>query len=187
MRRRLEIAKALLPGPRLLILDEPSTGLDPGARRTMWNHLRTLRETQGVTLVFTTHLMDEAEACDRLALLDAGSLVALDTPARLKEHVGGDVVTVETAEPEELAAAIGDRFGAEATVVGGRVRLERERGHEFVAELVEAFPGRVHSVSVGRPTLEDVFLDLTGHRFEEAEAAASAEAAAARRGRRGRR
>jgi ABC-2 type transport system ATP-binding protein len=187
MRRRLEIAKALLHGPRLLILDEPSTGLDPGARRTMWEHLRDLRETQGVTLVFTTHLMDEAEGCDRLALLDEGRLVALDTPEKLKEHVGGDVLTVETEDPEALAVAIRDRFTADASVVGGRVRMERERGHEFVASLVEAFPGRIRSVSVGRPTLEDVFLDLTGRRFEEAEADAAAVRAKSRRGRRSRR
>lgn len=176
MRRRLEIAKALLHGPRLLILDEPSTGLDPGARRTMWEHLRRLRDTQGVTLVFTTHLMDEAEGCDRLALLDAGRLVALDTPGKLKEHVGGDVITVDTEDPEDLARAIGERFDLEAAATGGRVRMEREQGHEFVATLVEAFPGRVKSISVGRPTLEDVFLDLTGRRFEDAEAAAVVEA-----------
>jgi ABC-2 type transport system ATP-binding protein len=187
MRRRLEIAKALLHGPQLLILDEPSTGLDPGARRTMWDHLRRLRETQGVTLVFTTHLMDEAEGCDRLALLDSGVLAALDTPEKLKECVGGDVVTVESEDPEDLARAIRDRFEADATVVGDRVRLERDRGHEFVAVLVEAFPGRIRSISVGRPTLEDVFLDLTGRRFEEAEAAAAAAAAEATPRRRGRR
>jgi ABC-2 type transport system ATP-binding protein len=170
MRRRLEIAKALLHRPELLILDEPSTGLDPGARRDMWEHLRRMREAHGVTIIFTTHLMDEAEVCDRLALLDAGRLVALDTPGALKDRVGGDVITMETEDPVALARDVGDRFHAEASVMGDRVRLERRDGHAFLTDLVEAFPGRIRSVSVGQPTLEDVFIDLTGHRFEEAEA-----------------
>ncbi len=183
MRRRLEIAKALLHGPRLLILDEPSTGLDPGARRDMWVHLRGLRDA-GVSIIFTTHLMDEAEVCDRLALIDRGLLVALDSPAALKERVGGDVILLEGEGPEELAAAVAERFGVEAAVLGGKVRLERGRGHEFVTDLVEAFPGRIDSVSVGKPTLEDVFIHLTGRRFEEAEAEAEAQREASRRGRR---
>ncbi len=170
MRRRLEIAKALLHRPKLLILDEPSTGLDPGARRDMWEHLRRMREMQGVTIIFTTHLMDEAEGCDRLALLDAGRMVALDTPGALKQRVGGDVMTLETDDPEALAREVNDRFAAEASVIGDRVRLERRNGHEFLTALVEAYPGRIRSVSVGQPTLEDVFIDLTGRRFDEAEA-----------------
>ncbi len=186
MRRRLEIAKALIHRPRLLILDEPSTGLDPGARRDMWAHLKDLRDG-GVSIIFTTHLMDEAEVCDRLALLNQGLLVALDTPAALKDRVGGDVVIVETADPEALAGEIGRRFGLATAVVGGRVRIEKREGHRFVTELVEAFPGRIDSVSVGKPTLEDVFIHLTGLRFEEAEAEAEALREAARRGGRRRR
>lgn len=186
MRRRLEIAKALLHEPRLLILDEPSTGLDPGARRDLWQHLHRLRDAEGVTVLLTTHLMDEAEHCDRLLILDRGLRVALDTPAALKEEVGGDVVTVDVENPEALAAEAAARFAVKATVVGGRVRVERERGHELAAALVEAFPGRIRSVSIGEPTLEDVFIDLTGRGFDEADAEGAAAAPGVGRRRRGR-
>jgi ABC-2 type transport system ATP-binding protein len=186
MRRRLEIAKALLHEPRVLILDEPSTGLDPGARRDLWQHLHRLRDAHGVTVLLTTHLMDEAEHCDRLLILDRGLRVALESPAALKEQVGGDVVTVDVDDPEALAAEAAARFSVKATVVGGRVRVERERGHELAAALVEAFPGRIRSVSIGKPTLEDVFIDLTGRRFEEADAEGAAVAPSRARRRRGR-
>jgi len=172
MRRRLEIAKALLHRPRLLILDEPSTGLDPSARRSVWELLRQLQEEDGLTAVLTTHLMEEAEACGRLAILDRGHLVALDTPEALKQQLGGDVISVETDDAPALTAAVRERFALEATVVGGRVRIERRRGAEFVATLAEAFPGRIRSVSVGRPTLEDVFVHLTGRDLSEADAEA---------------
>ncbi len=167
LRRRVEIAKGLLHRPELLLLDEPSTGLDPLARREVSQHLRELRERDGVTVLLTTHIMEEAEGCDRLALLDCGKLVALDTPAKLKEQVGGDVIAVTTAEPQRLQQEIADRFGVKAAVVDCTVRLERPRGHEFIPALVEAFPGAIASITVGKPTLEDVFIHLTGHRFEE--------------------
>jgi ABC-2 type transport system ATP-binding protein len=174
MRRRLEIAKALLHRPRLLILDEPSTGLDPSARRSVWKLLRELQARDGLTVALTTHLMEEAETCGRLAILDQGRRVALDTPEALKQEVGGDVVTAETEDPDALAADVRERFGVEATVAGGRVRVERPRGHEFVATMAEAFPGRIRSVAVGRPTLEDVFVHLTGRELSEADAEAAA-------------
>lgn len=166
-RRRVEIAKALLHRPRLLILDEPSTGLDPGARREMWTHLHELVAEFRVTVVFTTHFMDEADRAHRLAVLDRGRLVALDTPDSLKHRVGGDVLTVEAEDPEALARAVVERFQAHSVVVDGRVRLERPRGHEFLPDLVEAFPGRIRSISVGKPTIEDVFIHLTGHRLQD--------------------
>jgi ABC-2 type transport system ATP-binding protein len=167
LRRRVEIAKSLLHRPRLLILDEPSTGLDPGARRDMWAYLNELRTHSGMTVLFTTHYMDEAEHATRVAVLDQGRLIAVDTPEALKGQLGGDVITIETDEPHALARQIQERFGIESVVLAERLRLERVRGHEFVTTLVEAFPGRIRSISVGKATLEDVFIHLTGHRLEE--------------------
>jgi ABC-2 type transport system ATP-binding protein len=173
LQRRTELAKALLHRPPLLLLDEPSTGLDPGARRDFLQYLRQLRDQEGVTVVLTTHYMDEAERCDRVAILHQGHLVSVGAPAQLKEHVGGDVVVVQSADPEGLRSKIHDRFGCEARLVDGSLRLERPRGHELVRDLVEAFPGDVTLVTYGKPTLEDVFIHLTGHRFwAEAEEAA---------------
>jgi ABC-2 type transport system ATP-binding protein len=162
LRRRAEIAKALLHDPRLLLLDEPSTGLDPGARRDLWATLEGLK-ADGVTVLLTTHFMEEGDRCDRLALIQDGTLVAEGTPAALKEEIGGDVITLTGPEPERLAADLAARFPDLAFAVReGAVRLERERAHELVARLVEALPGRVASVTVARPTLEDVFLRRTG-------------------------
>lgn len=165
LRRRVELAKGLLHHPRLLLLDEPSTGLDPGARSDLWDYLQQIRRDDGVTVVLTTHLLEEADKADRLAILNAGSLVALDTPDRLRASVGGDTLTIESDQPEELAAAIGERFEVPASVVDGSVRLEQPDGHQWVARLVEAFPGRVQSIKLGKPTLEDVFIARTGHKF----------------------
>lgn len=166
--RRVELAKGLIHSPEVLLLDEPSTGLDPGARRDLWLYLRTLRDQEGVTVLVTTHLMEEAEHCDRLAILNEGRLVALGSPAELKAQIGGDVVALETAGPEpaaELAGRIEDRFRVRPVVVDRVVRVEREQGHRFAAEAVEAFPGLIQAVSIAKPSLEDVFIDRTGHRF----------------------
>jgi ABC-2 type transport system ATP-binding protein len=165
MLRRVELAKGLLHGPSVLLLDEPTTGLDPGARRDVWLYLNHIRESEGVTVVVTTHLMEEAERCDRLAILNEGKLVALGTPAELKSQIGGDVIVLEARDPESLATRIAQRFGASPTVIENKVRLERVNGARFVAEVSEAFPGEIDSISVAKPTLEDVFIDLTGHRF----------------------
>ena len=165
MQRRLELAKGLLHGPRVLLLDEPTTGLDPGARRDVWQYLRLLRDEERVTVLVTTHLMEEAERCDRLAILNEGKLVALGTPAELKQEIGGDVIVLETAQPEPLAMRIRSRFNLEARVVGSQVRIEKNQGHRFVTDLVETFPGEIDAVSVAKPSLEDVFIRRTGHRF----------------------
>lgn len=167
-KRRIELAKGLIHSPSVLLLDEPTTGLDPGARIDLWNYLRILRDEQGVTVLVTTHLMEEAESCDRLAILSAGKLMAHGTPAELKAQIGGDMVQFETRSPEitaELATGITQRFTVVPTVVGNSVRVEREQGHRFLTEVVEAFPGLVESVSVAKPSLEDVFIQRTGHRF----------------------
>jgi len=165
MQRRLELAKGLLHRPSVLLLDEPTTGLDPGARIDLWQYLKVLRDQEGVTVLVTTHLMEEAERCDRLAILSEGKLVALGTPAELKSEIGGDVILLESSNPEALAGKMRTRFNVAPQVLDGRVRLEREAGHNFITEVVEAFPGEIDSVSVSKPTLEDVFIDRTGHRF----------------------
>lgn len=165
MRRRVELAKGMLHEPELLLLDEPSTGLDPGARSDLWDYLRQVRAEDGVTVVLTTHLLEEAEKADRLAILNAGSLVALDTPDALRASVGGDSLTIESDQPEALAAAIRERFAYPAAVVDGSVRLERPDAPQLVAQFFAAFPGRIQSITLGKPTLEDVFIARTGHRF----------------------
>ncbi len=172
MQRRLELAKGLLHHPSVLLLDEPTTGLDPGARRDLWQYLQILRDEERVTVLVTTHLMEEAERCDRLAIYANGSVVGLGTPAELKSEIGGDVIMLETHDPDSLARRIEQRFGLQPTVLDHRVRLEIESGHRFVTDVVEAFPGEIEGVSVHKPSLEDVFIRRTGHRFwtEESDA-----------------
>jgi ABC-2 type transport system ATP-binding protein len=162
LRRRVEIAKGLLHRPAVLLMDEPSTGLDPGARRELWRYIEELRQTQGITVLLTTHLLDEADRCDRLALLHEGRLVAAGTPAELKSRIGGDVVVLEVADPEEMRPRLEARMGVRATARNGSLRVEIGNGHRFIAEVVEAFPGAIQSVALHKPTLEDVFLDETG-------------------------
>ncbi len=165
LRRRVELAKALLHEPELLLLDEPSTGLDPAARREFFALLARLREGDGVTIVLTTHYMEEAERCDRIGILDQGRLVAIAPPGELKQRVGGDVMVISAAAPEALAQKIAQRLQVRATLVDGTLRIERPRGHELVARLIDEFGGEIESITFGRPTLEDVFVHLTGHRF----------------------
>jgi len=165
LKRRAELAKGMLHAPELLLLDEPSTGLDPGARRDLWTYLRDIRERDGVTSFLTTHLMEEAARCDRLAILDRGKLVALGTPTELTAAIGGDVVTIEADEPLALRDEIAARLQVEPAVVDGSLRLELPEAASFLPRLLETFPGRIDSVTVGKPTLEDVFVHRTGHRF----------------------
>ena len=166
MQRRLELAKRLLHRPGVLLLDEPTTGLDPGARRDLWQYLQTLRDEEHVSVLVTTHLMEEAERCDRLAILNEGNLVALGTPAELKSEIGGDVVLLEAArDAARLADNIRARFHVHSTVIDNQVRIEREGGHRFVTDVVEAFPGEIQAISVSKPALEDVFIRRTGHKF----------------------
>ena len=165
MQRRVELAKGLMHHPSVLLLDEPTTGLDPGARRDLWQYLHELRTQEHVSVIVTTHLMEEAERCDRLAILNQGEIVGLGTPAELRSQIGGDVILLETEHAESLAARIEQKFHAGATVLDGKIRMERKEGHRFVPDLVEAFPGEIQSISVSKPTLEDVFIHRTGHRF----------------------
>ena len=166
MQRRIELAKGLLHHPGVLLLDEPTTGLDPGARRDLWQYLQILRDQEHVSVLVTTHLMEEAERCDRLAIMNEGNLVALGTPTELKSEIGGDVILLDAArDANTLAGHIRARFHVEATVLGNQVRIEREGGHRFVPDLVEAFPGEIQAISVSKPALEDVFIHRTGHKF----------------------
>jgi ABC-2 type transport system ATP-binding protein len=165
MRRRVELAKAMLHQPELLLLDEPSTGLDPMARREFFGHLEELSRRDGVTIVLTTHHMEEAERCDRIALLHQGQIVANAAPLELKSQVGGDVVVIHCAAPELLQRKLLNQLQLKSTVVDGILRIERFRGHELIRELVDTFGAEIESVSFGKPTLEDVFVHLTGHQF----------------------
>jgi ABC-2 type transport system ATP-binding protein len=165
MQRRVELAKGLMHRPRVLLLDEPTTGLDPGARRDLWLYLNELRTQEDVSIIVTTHLMEEAERCDRLAILNLGEIVGLGTPAELRSAIGGDVVMLQAADPAALAARIQERFKIATTVLDNNVRLEIPDGLKFVTTVAEAFPGAIQSVSISKPTLDDVFISRTGHRF----------------------
>ena len=165
LRRRVELAKGMLHRPAVLLLDEPSTGLDPGARSDLWEYLTTVRREAGVTVVLTTHLLEEADKADRLAILNEGQLVALDTPGNLRATVGGDSITIETDTPEHLAELIRASFGFEVQSIEGTLRIALAEGHQWIARLVEAFPGQIRSITLGQPTLEDVFIARTGHRL----------------------
>lgn len=162
LRRRAEIAKALLHEPAVLLLDEPSSGLDPGARRELTAYIAELRAEQGVTVLLTTHILEEAEQCDRLLLLHEGRSVVEGSPGELKARVGGDVVVLEVTDAAAMGAWIAERHGVQPQTVDGTVRVEIGNGHRFVAEVMEEFPGVIRSITVHKPTLEDVFLDETG-------------------------
>jgi ABC-2 type transport system ATP-binding protein len=166
LKRRVEIAKALLHHPQVLLMDEASTGLDPRARRELWNYVEELRRNAGITILLTTHVLDEADRCDRLVLLHQGKIVSAGRPAELKSRIGGDVVVLTAADPAALAPQIASRFGVEPSLVDGTLRVEIGNGHRFITEVVEAFPGAIESVGLHKPTLEDVFVHETGARIE---------------------
>ncbi|HVZ79358.1 MAG TPA: ABC transporter ATP-binding protein [bacterium] len=167
LQRRVELAKALLNDPELVILDEPSTGLDPAARLEFWDHLAGLRREKSLTVLVTTHYLEEADRCDRLLILDKGEKVALGAPEELKAGIGGEVLRIKTRNPEALAQAIGTRLKVKTLLVGGLIQIETPKAHELVAPLLEAFPKEVLSLTLGLPTLEDVFIHKTGRRFAE--------------------
>ncbi len=166
LRRRVEIAKALLHRPEVLLMDEASTGLDPAARRDLSRHVESLREHERVTILLTTHILEEAARCDRLVLLHQGKIVAEGSPRDLCSRIGGDVVVLETADTAALAGKLRERFGLQPSVMDGQVRVEIENGHRFITEAVEAFPGAIEAVSLHKPTLEDVFVRETGAAIE---------------------
>ena len=165
MRRRVELAKGLLHAPKLLLLDEPSTGLDPGARRDLWQYLKELAAEEGVTSLLTTHYMEEAAQCSRIAILNAGKLVALGAPDELRATIGGDVVSIQSSNPEELKKNISAQFSLNAEVLDSTLRIETMHGHELIAKLGAAFPGAIDAMTISKPTLDDVFIKKTGHKF----------------------
>ena len=167
MRRRVELAKGLLTNPKILLMDEPSTGLDPAARIEMWRLLEHCRQTDGLTILLTTHLMDDADRCDRLAIMDQGKLVACGSPAKLKERVGGDVITLTSSNLPALRDILTQKLSLTPELVDSTLRIELPHAHEFIPQLVESAPGLIDSVSVGKPTLEDVFIHVTGRRFKD--------------------
>lgn len=167
MRRRLEIARGLLHHPRVLFLDEPTLGLDPQTRRRIWDHIQELRRRENLAIFLTTHYMDEAENCDRIAIIDYGKIVALDTPDKLKDAVGGDVVTIKTDENEKAVNLLKEKYKLEPVVENGAVSFTVQGGEEFLPGFVSGFPLRLNSIGLRRPTLEDVFLKLTGRTIRD--------------------
>ena len=180
MRRRLEIARGLMHSPRVLFLDEPTIGLDPQTRSSIWRYIRALQEAEGTTIFMTTHYMDEAEFCDRIAIMDRGEIVVLDTPSALKAGVGADRVVLGTADDDVALAALRDQFGIEASVAEGAMTFHVENGEAFVPRLFAELSVAITSVAVSRPTLDDVFMRYTGTTIREAEAGSRADGQRAR-------
>jgi ABC-2 type transport system ATP-binding protein len=169
MRRRLEIARGLMHSPRVLFLDEPTIGLDPQTRASIWSYIAELQRSEGITIFMTTHYMDEAEFCDRIAIMDHGEIVVLDTPTALKAAVGADRVRIQTEDDGAAIAALGKRFGIDATIAEGAVSFFVAAGEEFVPRLFAELGVPIKSVSVSRPTLDDVFMTHTGTTIRDAE------------------
>lgn len=167
MKRRLEIARGLLHYPRVLFLDEPTVGLDPQTRNHIWDYILDLKKKAGITIFLTTHYMDEAEICDRVAVMDHGELIALDTPETLKTNIGGDIIEVETADNEEAERIIREEYGRDVKRSEGKLTFQVEKGSEFLISFVKAFPIELLTVNLRRPTLNDVFLHLTGREIRD--------------------
>jgi ABC-2 type transport system ATP-binding protein len=174
MRRRLEIARGLMHSPRVLFLDEPTLGLDPQTRSSIWRYIGELRESERITIFMTTHYMDEAEMCDRIAIMDSGRIVALDTPEALKAEVGADRVRIETDDNEAAIAALAENFGVEGRLAEGAVIFHVAGGEEFIPRLFAGFGIPIRAVSVSRPTLDDVFMSHTGTTIRDAEESGAA-------------
>lgn len=167
LQRRVELAKALLHQPFILLLDEPTTGLDPNAKREFWSYLKTLKRKEGITILLTTHYLDEAEICDHLVILDQGKLVAEGSADSLKKEIGTEVVVIHSSDSDSLAVSIQSDYGFQVEAVDNLIRIERDDGHLLIGQLVEKYGDRIDSIAVSKPTLEDVFIRKTGHSFEE--------------------
>ena len=169
MKRRLEIARGLMHSPRVLFLDEPTIGLDPQTRRSIWSYIRTLKESEEITIFMTTHYMDEAEWCDRIAIMDRGVIVALDTPEALKAEVAADRIRIETEDDEAAIASLRERFDIEAVISEGAVTFRIPSGEQFVPRLFAELGVPIRAVNVSRPTLDDVFMSYTGSSIRDVE------------------
>ena len=170
MKRRLEIARGLMHSPRVLFLDEPTVGLDPQTRSSIWTYIRSLKQAEDITIFLTTHYMDEAEYCDRIAIMDKGVIVVLDTPGALKASVGQDRVTLQTDDDAAAIAALAEQFQIAATISEGAVSFGVPEGELFVPRLFAGLGVPIRSVSVSRPSLDDVFMSYTGTTIRDAEA-----------------
>ena len=170
MQRRLEIARGLLHAPRVLFLDEPTVGLDPQTRASIWEYINELKRREDITIFLTTHYMDEAEHCDRIAIIDHGKIVAIDTPERLKASVGKDRVQIQTGDDEAAIRELREAMNLEAAMHEGAVTFAVEGGGEFVPQLFGRLSVPIRSVSVSRPSLDDVFMSYTGTTIRDAEA-----------------
>jgi ABC-2 type transport system ATP-binding protein len=170
MKRRLEIARGLLHNPRVLFLDEPTLGLDPQTRRHIWDHILTLRRQNNLTIFLTTHYMDEAENSDRITIIDRGRIIALDTPDKLKDALGGDVVTLKAEDSDAAALELKEKYGLSPVIQNGAITFSIPQGEKFLPKLMETFQSRILSIGIRRPTLDDVFLKLTGRAIREEEA-----------------
>ena len=170
MQRRLEIARGLLHAPHVLFLDEPTVGLDPQTRSSIWRYINELKQREDITIFLTTHYMDEAEHCDRIAIIDHGKIVAIDTPEALKASVGKDRVQISTADDQAAIAELAERFGIDAAMHEGLVTFSVESGEEFVPRLFAGLDVAIRSVSVARPSLDDVFMNYTGRTIRDTEA-----------------
>jgi ABC-2 type transport system ATP-binding protein len=171
MMRRLEIARGLLHSPRVLFLDEPTVGLDPQTRSSIWGYIEELKATEDITIFLTTHYMDEAEYCDRIAIIDNGKIVVLDTPEALKASVGKDRVQIRTDDDQAAIAALRERFEIEAAIHDGAVTFPVTEGEQFIPRLFAELGVPIRSVNVSRPTLDDVFMSYTGKTIRDAESA----------------
>jgi len=167
MKRRLELARGLLHHPKVLFLDEPTLGLDPQTRSRLWDFILDLRRREGTTILLTTHYMDEAEYTDRIAVMDYGKLIALDSPKGLKSMVGGDMISLNTVDDQRAQAELQKRYHIKARCDGGQVTFEIANGERFIPALIKEFDTDILSVSLRRPTLDDAFLKLTGHRLRD--------------------
>jgi ABC-2 type transport system ATP-binding protein len=169
MRRRLEIARGLMHSPRVLFLDEPTIGLDPQTRRSIWSYIGLLKDSEDITIFMTTHYMDEAEICDRIAIIDQGAIVALDSPEALKAGIAADRVQINTEDDQAAIAALAERFGIDAQMAEGAVTFSVPAGEAFVPRLFADLGVPIRSVNVSRPTLDDVFMSYTGSTIRDAE------------------
>ena len=175
MKRRLEIVRGLIHHPRVLFLDEPTLGLDPQTRRYIWDYVEDIRVKENLTIFLTTHYMDEAEHCDRIAVIDDGNIVAIDTPDKLKDGVGGDLVMIRASDNEAAAKELGENWSLESETQDDIVKFSVPKGEEFLPEFVRNFKGELLSINVRRPTLDDVFLSLTGRDIRDEEVDESAQ------------
>jgi ABC-2 type transport system ATP-binding protein len=173
MKRRLEIARGLLHSPRVLFLDEPTVGLDPQTRSSIWSYIRELKSREDITIFLTTHYMDEAEYCDRIAIMDQGRIIVLDTPEALKASVGKDRVQIQTDDDEAAITSLREHFAIEATVAEGMVTFGVAEGEHFVPRLFAELGQPIRSVNVSRPSLDDVFMSYTGTTIRDAESGAT--------------